>query len=339
MDSIPITKSHNQLAIECDDSCTRLGGRPIVRGMSVAAVTEPERDPSVGWDGAGYSSGSCPIFIGGSPRSGTTLLSVMLNAHPSLVCGPESDLLRRWQDVGAMPRATIRWWWHRLRGWTQPYQHLTGPFDMPLDAVRGLRLASSNGPEFIDRFFDAYAGNHGATRWVEKSPANVTRLGFLFEHFPQAKFVHLIRDGRDVACSLRKWSVQISRHEASGIEECIKLWDRWVREGLAWRGHPNYVEIRYEDLVRYPEQTLRPLFDWLDLTWDDRVLSYASVEHDNRPELAEAHVAGTRRSPYTNSIGRWQASLNRSDRRIVHETAGALLGELDYIDGDAWVDV
>lgn len=175
-------------------------------------------------------------------------------------------------------------------------------------------------------------------RWVEKSPANVTRLGFLFEHFPKAKFVHLIRDGRDVACSLRKWSVQISRHEASGIGECIELWDRWVRDGLAWRGHANYREVRYEQLVHEPETILRDLLEWLDVPWDDRVLSYDSVAHENRPEITADHVAGTRRSPYTDSIGRWREALNQEDRRVVQKIAGTLLAELGYLDGSSWVE-
>ncbi len=284
-----------------------------------------------------YVSASSPIFIGGAPRSGTTLLSVMLNAHPSLVCGPESDLLRRWRDVQQMPRDPLRWLWHRARGWTGPYEHLTTPFGMTLSTIRELHLASHDGAEFIDRFFAEYARKHDATRWVEKSPANVTQLPFLFERFPNAKFVHLIRDGRDVACSLSRWSVQISRHEASGIGECIELWDRWVRQGLQWRGHPRYLELRYETLVRQPESTLRMLLEWLDVEWHDSVMRYDSTDQANRPELSCAHVAGTQSSPYTTAIGRWQSALSPTDRVEVQKIGGELLRQLGYIDGDGWL--
>jgi protein-tyrosine sulfotransferase len=306
--------------------------------MNASTINERRPAGRTVWAEDEYVSTASPIFVGGAPRSGTTLLSVMLNAHPALVCGPEADLLRRWRDVGRMPTGRARWAWHRLRGWTQHYEHLTRQFGMSLHELRRIRMASRSGAEFIDRFFDDYAKRHGVRRWVEKSPANVKCLPYLFERFPRAKFVHIIRDGRDVAVSLRRWSVQISRREASGIGECIGLWADWVRLGREWSHHPNYTEIRYEELVSKPEETIKPLFDRLELDWDPVVLEYADHKPTNRPELAEAHLVGTREPPYTTSVARWREALSDGDRATVERIAGPLLGELGYTTSADWVN-
>ncbi len=285
-----------------------------------------------------YISSSSPIFVGGAPRSGTTLLSVILNTHPSLVCGPETDLLRRWIDVVKIPKSTVRWVWHLLRGWTQSYEHLKPDYGFSLWELRRIRLRCPSGAAFIDRFFAEYARRNGVQRWVDKSPSNVTCLDYLFKHFPRATFVHIIRDGRDACSSIRQWSKEISGPEAVFMSECVELWDKWVRLGLARSGDERYIEVRYESLVHTPEATLKPLFSRLGLEWDESVLSYASRSHGNRPELGAPHRAGTLQPPYTNAIGRWRRDLSDEDRREIERVAGPLLRELGYTELDHWVE-
>ena len=300
------------------------------------------------WASDVYTSAARPVFVGGVPRSGTTLVSLILNAHPELVCGPEADLLRCHPCVGRMPAGLPRWLWHTAHGWTGGYGHLAELFGISLWQIRQMRLRSASGAEFIDRFFGEYARRHGVTRWAEKSPANVKCLDFVFEHFPAAHFLHVIRDGRDMACSLRQW---ITRRAESGeqgqgtngkrpytIAEGIELWVEWVRLGRAWANHPNYIELRYEELVVNPEPVLRSLCDAIDLEWDPALMDYHDRQHAARPELSAPAHAATHRPISPAAVRRWQRDLSREERIIVENIAGPMLRELNYTSSAGWVD-
>jgi hypothetical protein len=276
------------------------------------------------------------------------LVSLILNAHPELVCGPEADLLRCHPYVARMPGSLPRWLWHTVHGWTGGYGHLAEHFGISLWQIRRMRRRSASGAEFIDRFFGEYARRHGVTRWAEKSPANVKGLDFIFEHFPGAHFVHVIRDGRDMACSIRQW---ITRRAAPGersqgtngkrpytIAEGIGLWVEWVGLGRAWKDHPNYLEVRYEDLVVNPESVLRPLCDAIDLEWDAVLIDYHDRQQAARPELSAAAHAATHRPISPAAVGRWQRELSSEERIIVEDLAGPLLRELNYTNSAGWVN-
>lgn len=124
-----------------------------------------------------------PILIGGASRSGTTLMRVLLDSHPDICCGPEIKVLamigRLWQQVGSSAVFDI-----------------LAEYGMDGPAVNGTFADFCYA--FVRRFHEA----QGARRWAEKTPNNIDHLDFLFSVFPRARFLHLIRDGRDVCCSL-----------------------------------------------------------------------------------------------------------------------------------------
>ena len=285
-----------------------------------------------------YVSAGAPVIVGGPARSGTTLLSVILNSHPDLVCGPESDLFRLWPECARLSVGPVRWAWHVLRGWTAPFHSWSHDFGLSLWRIRALWQRSASPAEFIDRFFADYARRHGVSRWADKTPANVKCLPFIFAHFPQARFVHLLRDGRDTCCSVLAWSRRYHGDHPLDIHSAAETWVRWVGLGRAWRGHPQYTEVHYEDLVAAPERTLRPLFEFLQLRWDPAVLNYHTRAHANRPDLGQAHLAGVTKPVYDSSIGRWRTDLNPDERRAFNEIAGPTLRELGYVDSSDWVD-
>jgi len=276
--------------------------------------------------------------VGGAARSGTTLLSVILNSHPELVCGPESDLFRLWPEFDRLSVNAVTWAWHVLRGWTEPFRTLSRDFGISLQQIRRLWMRSGSPAEFIDRFFGEYARRHGVTRWADKTPANVKVIGFIFEHFPRAKFVHIIRDGRDTCCSVLAWSRQYPKSHPLDIRSAAETWSRWIGLGREWIGHPHYTEVRYEDLVTAPEASLRLLLEFLELPWNAEVLAYHDQAQSNRPDLPLTHLAGVSKPVYSSSIERWQKDLTFADRRAVEEIAGATLRELGYTDSPDWVE-
>src|SRR6266478_4880458 len=206
-----------------------------------------------------HVSEQSPIIIGGCQRSGTTLLRVMLDSHPHIACGPESGL---------------------LAGSFLP-QKLTKRFNVPTDEIWRLWGMAKDHADFVDRFLTRYAFDRGRQRWAEKTPHHARFLEYIFRHFPKAKFIHMIRDGRDVVCSIRthpKYRIVDGKKVATGIrkpiEPCIDSWLRETANGLRWRDHPSYFEVRYEDLVNAPELQLRQLCDFIGEPWDFAMLEY-----------------------------------------------------------------
>lgn len=278
------------------------------------------------WRSRPYTSSAAPIVVGGCGRSGTTLLRVMLDSHPRICCGPESALF--------VPRPVD----------AERVESLATRFGMNVDRVRQMRRSSQSQAEFVDRFFADCCELTGKPRWADKTPRNVLSLDFVFEHFPNARFVHVIRDGRDVACSLRTHP----RHKVVDgrlvelntwrpMEECARRWADDVRVGLAYRGHPNVTEVRYEDLAADTERALRDLFEWLGEPWDERVLRFHEVEGTSRdvtnfPQNPEATAPA-----YTRSIGRWRTAMSADDAHVFKPVAGGLLCELGYAADQDWV--
>jgi hypothetical protein len=260
--------------------------------------------------------------VGGCGRSGTTLMRVMLDSHPNICCGPESNLL--------LPRSI------------RP-RVLEEKFDISAaDAARCLD-ASRSQAEFIDAFFAGYCRMTGKERWAEKTPDNVRQLPFLFRHFPKARFVHMLRDGRDVVCSLRTHpshkivnGVKVKLDTLQPLDTCITRWLETVQLGLAMRDDPRTIEVRYEDLVDDPEGTLRSLLDFLEEPWDAAVLDYHREKSGSRDEMKNPLHPGIHKPVSSRSRGRWKKDMTAADADRFKERAGELLIELGYAENNDW---
>jgi hypothetical protein len=165
----------------------------------------------------------------------------------------------------------------------------------------------------------------------------VLRFPWILERFPKARVVHIIRDGRDVACSLRHHPKRIrvgDRYVPSNINRpirsCIDHWTQYVGAGLALRGDERYLEVRYEDLVADYEGTMRRLCEHCRVDWSDEVLRREEIQSERRDlEIVNPEV----RTPlYHSSVGRWRRDLSEAEQRIVVNRAGGLLRTLGYRD-------
>jgi hypothetical protein len=275
------------------------------------------------------------VVVGGAARSGTTLLRTALGRHPRVVSGPETTVF--------------------LRRITAP-RHL-GP-RLALDPARIERwqFQSRSQVEFIERFHRALLRDPARPVWVEKTPANVFRFGFVGRAFPDARMVHIIRDGRDAVCSLRHqpWAKiprSIPRDGAEAARRCGMLWAASVRAGLRHRGDPRYHELRYEDLVKRPEPTLRALLAFLDLGWDRRVLdgtqaaalplpgAYSDDWQDDVHRSLRHDAIAPGRAIIGDSLGRWRAELSGDDRLALAHVIADLLVRLGYETDTRWAGI
>jgi hypothetical protein len=251
-----------------------------------------------------------PIFIGGQPRSGTTLVRVLLNRHSNIACGPESKF--------AQHPSFVSWHDQFAAQWSEQFARY-GLGSQEVDrAVAAL----------VDNLFTRYQVREGKQRWAEKTPTNILRIDYLFRLFPHAQFIHIIRDPRDTYCSIRerarkgkhKWDKKTPRRSA-------QEWRDTILAGMPWRAVPErYQEVRYEHLARSPEPVLRDLMRFLGEPWDPRMLD---PEADNA-EVRSARARLQRGPVFTTSIGRWHTDLKPDEIADIEDVAGDLMVDLGY---------
>jgi len=196
----------------------------------------------------------------------------------------------------------------------------------------------ANYADAVRRVFSLHAKQWGKPRYGDKSPRNVLNLPLLAETFPEAVFIHIIRDGRDVAMSLLElpWAGPDTIVQAAGY------WRRRVQRGRrAGRslGSSRYREVRYETLVEDPESTVRSLCEFIDLPFDPRMLRYYEQEdlfgHRSKPHAEGRTKEGHHNKPPTKGLRDWRNQMSKKDLTLFEVAAGDLLDELGYERGMA----
>jgi protein-tyrosine sulfotransferase len=253
------------------------------------------------------------IVLGGSPRSGTTLLRTILGRHSMIASGAETTVF--------------------LKRITSP-QHLAERLGWDPLEIEGWQRQSRSQMEFIEHFQQAAISLSQKPIWLEKTPRNIERFQFVRRHFPHAKLVHIIRDGRDVVCSLRRTSFARIDHvpgdSVKAAVRCATQWRRFVESGMRLRGDAGYYELRYEDLVLAPEQTIRSLLEFLGLPWEDEILI---AEQTDTAVGDEAVASG---EVFESSRGRWRRDLPAKDKQALGLLIGPTLIKTGYEAGLAW---
>ncbi|HEY5822386.1 MAG TPA: sulfotransferase [Propionibacteriaceae bacterium] len=299
---------------------------------------------------------AAPVFVGGEDRSGTTLVSVVLDAHRDLVVGPELDYLLP-VDLGPHLRECCR-----LLKADDPRVAGVGVHTADPAYAAGVQLARQ-----ADRFGVDHArldelvaatmrrtgsdlvthdqrlalieamgrvrcADSGKRRWGVKIQRGISQPQALVDRWPEAKFVHVVRDGRDVAAShlrgQRDWGYRSAAEAATG----------WVEVVTAVRGALSYDhlhEIHYEDLVAQPERELRRLMAFLDLPWDPAVLHHSEVGHALFRHPHGHPSAQAAQQPINGgAVGRFRRDLSPVERAEFETIAGELLHQYGYEEVD-----
>jgi len=251
-----------------------------------------------------------PIFIVGSPRSGTTLLRLILDSHPNISSGPETNFLP------CMKEPLVDENWRRIKnfGFDKSYWH-------------------NKVAEYFSSFQMEYARKRGKKRWAEKSPLYTLHLDFINTLFPNCQIIHIIRDGRDVVASFRK------RWDYIRAIKGVKTWQKHVKLARDFGrtiSTDRYIELRYEDLVMQPENTMQILLEFLHEPWDPGILRYHEFPHDGegwdvrfKGDLSQEFKD---KSPiYFSQVGAGTIRLDPVLKALVHLQNGPLLRELGYL--------
>ena len=268
---------------------------------------------------------SAPLIVLGVSRSGTTLLRVILDRSPGLAIPDESffvPLLARrhgktidaesfLEDLARIP--TIRDWGVAVA-----------------DVAPRIRSGMPTG-DAVAAIFETYAAAAGKPRWGDKTPMYMRHLPLLARLFPDAQYVHLIRDGRDAALSFlqmpegtftRTWA-----HPTTPAQFAC-LWRKEVADARALGrrlGAGRYHEVRYEELVASPEDVVRGICAFASIPFEPAMLDYTgAVDVSAKPHQQRLLT------PPTSGVRSWREDMEAADVEAFEAVAGDLLAELGY---------
>ncbi|TDC46839.1 sulfotransferase [Actinomadura sp. KC345] len=271
-----------------------------------------------------------PIFVLGCPRSGTTLLQLMLHSHARIAIPAETKFVipayaRRCQFGDLEDRENRR----ALAEWITS-ERSTKFHALGLDAGEVVEEVVAGPPTLgsaIGIVFRAYAGLHGKERWGDKRPSYSRHAGALLRMFPDAQFVHLIRDGRDCVASLLEmpWYDRDVQHAISAWREAI---DRGHR--LAGRlGPDSYYELQYERLVADPVDELTRLCGFLGEDFDPAMAHPEGLAKRTVSPRKKWH-GRTHDAVTTNRVGSWAERLDPWQISLAEAAFGERLAEYGY---------
>lgn len=297
-----------------------------------------------------------PIIVGVA-RSGTTLLRLMLDAHSELAITHEAGFIPMASNLS---NPLSRMFYRRLKNTAKHGSWLNSlreeffrtlsesstwnDFHLGKEAFAEalLQLQPFSVAEGFRTFFRMYAMRFDKPRWGDKTPFYCQYLPVVQSVLPEAHFIHIIRDGRDVALSGRGLPFT-----GGGIDVIGGNWVKQIR--IARRDAANcqrYLEIRYEDLVCKSADVLREICEFINLPYEPGMEHYYLRANERLDELGTAYQPDgavfatkdsrlhlhrlTSRPPEATRIGRWKTEMTREELATFNKTAGELLEELGY---------
>jgi hypothetical protein len=262
-----------------------------------------------------------PIFIVGAARSGTTWVYDMFSAHPQVAGIYESWLFTKNDGLGSL---------FSKAHWPPKYSGLGRLLNRD-DLLEHTRDAAMR--------IMSHAIKPQHRYLIEKSPSHLFVMPLISEIFPGARFIHVVRDGRDVSVSVRaasrSWAQAWRRTFGLSIRTSAFAWKNAIRRArrdgrdLGER----FFEIRYEEISEDPFNAYRQLFDFCDLPYDDDILQHIFHVTDFARNYKPKET-GFRRG---GRIGDWRTHFSLTDALIFNLEAGNMLVELGYEKNRRWV--
>lgn len=270
---------------------------------------------------------NAPIFIVGAARSGTTLLQYMLKSHPDLsLPTAESHFYQRrtefgdLSDLGALTRLLKAIYASRKLFFDEDVHGIR--FNAGTLAKRFHARQLTSVPEVIAGIFEANAEAEGKLRWGDKTPYYILHLETLLEMFPNAQFVHIIRDGRDCALSMleRKWDLEIFN-----TYHAAYTWNKYVNAGKVFGAkYPDrYHELCFESLLNEPEQTVDSLCRFLNIEFNEQVIDFKKSNGSGKTQLLTQPLQKSNQ-------GKWREQMSPRQIRIFEALAGETLSACGY---------
>ncbi|MCK5322396.1 MAG: sulfotransferase [Candidatus Aenigmarchaeota archaeon] len=277
------------------------------------------------------------FFVCGAPKSGTTWFQRLLDSHPEVVCSGEGHFT----EMMVLPLSQVAKQYNKRQALTvervyegKPYYQGLRQDELEFIAMTmiGLVMSQRRIPE-------------GTKCIGDKTPRYTFRLNMLGKIFPQAKFIHVVRDARDVITSTchhayragQRGVIDKTRPEYfSYSAQCAKVWADNVRSAERFgEEHPErYHMVRYEDMHSEPEDTLSSILQFLGVSTDEEIIRECISKNEFKLFSGGREKGEEDKDSYFRSgtSGGWEGFLTKSALKGVYTTAGGLLKKFGYLD-------
>lgn len=271
------------------------------------------------------------IFIGGVPRSGTTLMRAMLDAHPDVRCGQETRVIPRILQLRS----------HWMKSEKESLR------------LREAGITNDVLNEAIAQFALEIIVNHGepAPRFCNKDPLTLKMGTYVMELFPNAKFLFMVRDGRGTVHSIISRKVTITGFDLTSYRQCMIKWNQAIEtmyNQCNSIGKEQCKIVHYEKLVLRPKEQMKEILDFLNITWNDSVLHHEEqIGKKDGVALSKVERSSDQVIKPINleALGKWEGQIPDDVVREMADIAPMLrvLGYNPYVnkgnygDPDAWV--
>jgi len=277
----------------------------------------------------------CPVFIVGPPRSGTTLMRLMLNAHSEIAIPDETGIFFWLYQWAGIPRI--------FRGPLSKRQQLVAALGREV-TVKFDDLPWTNKPrkfrDVVEWLFSTYAQQRQKTHWGEKTPAHVMYIKQIKRMFPECTIIYMSRDPRAIISSYLRYSRSKARTTSDfwmcdTIEAAVAQYVKYTDPALA--NESQITIVKYEDLVNEPKQTLDRVLALLDLPYESGMLKYnrsaekrlvesISKRDGQLPEWKRGGIE----SPKKELIGRWEGELTQTDLLFINSNLKKYIRFFEY---------
>ena len=273
---------------------------------------------------------SAPVFVLGSPRSGTTLLyHMLLSSGGFAVYRSETHAFNLLEPAyGDLSKASNKR--KLMKAWLGSKLFQVSGLDARKIEARVI-AECTNGGDFLRVVMGQVAKNQNVTRWSDCTPDHLLYLRRIKETIPEALVIHIIRDGRDVALSMEKqgWIRPLPGDSNQRLGVSALYWEWIVNRGRKTGKSlgANYCEIHFEDLIREPRTVLGKLSAFIehDLNYDHiREVGIGSVAEPN-----SSFQTGSSGEDF-NPVERWRQALPQEDIVRLESLVGGTLRELGY---------
>ncbi|MEM9163233.1 MAG: sulfotransferase [Cyanobacteria bacterium P01_F01_bin.4] len=274
------------------------------------------------------ASTASPIFIVGRPRSGTTLISTLISAHPSIAISPESHFLRYWmRSYASQGIEGLKGFNHFWSEFSQSadFSH----FGISPDQIKHQILSGSDfsSKAIFNTLLTAYAHKLSKHRWGEKTPEHYRDIETLLKWYPQAQIIWMLRDPRGQIASLRvvPWAEPYEDLHATSWKNSISAMEHWASD--------RRVQIvKYEALVTDPEKTLQAVCNFLGEEYAPEMLNRSNETSPmiNFSGWEEKHLQDTLKPINVKSISKWKSTLSPMAISIIEHVARPEMVRCDY---------
>lgn len=273
-----------------------------------------------------------PFFIIGSPRSGNTLLRAILNSHPALSIPPELHILpwlyKRYITYNFLPwkdlKSVIIGEFARQPSFKYWNIDITNVLSKLNSLPKEQRSLEAIMQEVYLHYRDVFHPH--STIWGDKTPNNTLHLNQINKIFPRAKYINIIRDGRDVVNSLLKAKIYTNI-----ADSC----DRWIlslqKSKVFKKKIPSsrFMEFHYENLVNHPKDETKKICHFLGLEFDEQMLHfYQNV--DKMGDTIRPHHVNLQNPINRESIGKWQKEMKPEDQEMLQHKLRQQLAQYNY---------